>query len=132
MCYDYFTKIESLNTGFNKFFIQFGVTLTIAGVNALIAVLVMLLAKLMCRPTLSSELKEASFGVFILQYLNTGWLIFLAGLESVRRIWDYYTPPSSPLFKAMCQNYDISFEGTSIFTMEWFLQNGTQLVKKLC
>lgn len=128
LCYDYFTKIESLESGWNKLFMQFGMTFLICIVSGVVAACVMILTKFMHRPTLSSELKEAAYGVFLMQTFNFGWLIFLAGLDSVRKIWDYYTPPSSSLFKAICQNYDIRFEGTSIFQMRWFLQNGSQLI----
>jgi lipid-binding SYLF domain-containing protein len=37
----------------------------------------------MKKPTISSELKEAALGVFIMQTLNMGWLMLLGNLTSI-------------------------------------------------
>jgi hypothetical protein len=79
----------------------------IAAVNGVTAGLYLLFAKLMRRPTISSELKELAIGVFIMQTLNMGWLMALGELESVRKIWAYYTPPTNILFNAICQDYTL-------------------------
>lgn len=100
--------MNKLENGLEWLFLQFGMSLFIAITNGVTALIFMLIAKLMKRTTISSELKEAALGVFIMQVLNMAWLAFLSSIDSVRKIWGYYTPPSSTLFKALCENYDIS------------------------
>jgi len=63
-------------------------------VNGVIALLTILISKGMKRPTISSELKQAALWVFVVQMLNMGWLMFLGNLDAIRKMWQYFTPPS--------------------------------------
>lgn len=120
--------MNEFNDGISSIFLLFGMSGLIAAINGITAGVYILFSKLMKRPTVSSELKEAAIGVFIMQLLNSGWLMLFEGLDSVKLIWSYYTPPSNALFLPMCSNYTLNFEGNSIFTTDWFLRNGGPLV----
>jgi hypothetical protein len=100
--------VKKFKSVFWSLILQYGVAGAIAAANGIGAGVVLLCSKLMKRPTISSELKEAALGVFLVQVLNTGWIMFLGDLDSVRKIWTYFSPPSLELFKPMCNNFDIS------------------------
>ena len=61
-----------------------------------------LLIKFMKRPSISSELRAATYRSFLAEFYNTSVLILFIGWATYKTLISYLFPPQSLIFTEMC------------------------------